>query len=272
MDFPWRIYKKDEILLEFKRLKTHIRKEIVFPIPFSTIGFKCTNFYFQYERMKTPRCDRQLSTINFWLNNKSKVMKIIKSDKYKNRDLFSTLNFLNHTPSHFPIVTAGKIYKYFNAKKIFDPYAGWGDRCLAAMALDIDYTGIDSNTNLRNCYQEMIKNYETESNIQIIFNKSENCSIESVDFDFVFSSPPFWKNGKMLERYNNIEISYDYFMLTSLIPVLLKCFRRRKIWICLYITEEMYNDLVKIFGKCKKSIKFNTNNNRFGNIYCWKSK
>ena len=55
---------------------------------------------------------------------------------------------MNHPPAQFPPFLAGQIYKYFDATNILDPYAGWGDRCIAAMALDINYIGIDSNTHL----------------------------------------------------------------------------------------------------------------------------
>jgi hypothetical protein len=45
---------------------------------------------------------------------------------------------------------------------VFDPCAGWGGRLLGAMARDIDYTGIDTNTNLRDAYTELMKTFETK--------------------------------------------------------------------------------------------------------------
>jgi 16S rRNA G966 N2-methylase RsmD len=267
--FPWREYTKDELLKEYIRLKTHIKKnikkEITFPISFSSIGFICTNYFFQYERMNTSGFNRG-TTIEYWNKKKDKI---ISFSNKENRDFFSTLNYFNHAPSQFPIMIAAKLYNYFNVKKILDPYAGWGDRCLAAMASDIDYTGIDSNTNLKEPYTKLINEYKTNSKIEIIFKKSEDVNIDDMEFDFVFTSPPFWRNNKLLEVYNNTEKEYNNFLNNSLIPVLKKCFNKN-VWVCLYIPENMYIDIVKNFEKCHLEIDFKSSKVRSEKIYCWK--
>lgn len=263
-NFPWRIYTTEELTKEYERLKIKLKTDIKFPIPFSTIGFKCSNCFFQYERMNTPGIGRP-STINYW--NKAQDT-VIKFSNKENRDYFSTLNYFNHTPSQFPIVTAAKIYEYFNVKNVFDPYAGWGDRCLAAMALGVNYTGIDCNKVLKEPFKEMIKFYSHNSRIKIKINKSENININSLDFDFVLTSPPFWKKGQMLERYNDIEIEYETFLKISLIPIFKKIIKH-KVWICLYIPDDMYKDLVEIFGECTQIILFKTNSKTISKLYCW---
>jgi hypothetical protein len=45
--------------------------------------------------------------------------------------------------------------------------------------------------------------------------------------------------------------------------------KNKNIWVCLYITENMYNDLIKYIDKCKIIIKFKTSNVRTDCIYCW---
>ena len=268
VDFPWRKHTNNELLKEYDRVKNKLKKlKINFPLLYSKIGFKCSNIFFQYERMNTPGFNRG-STIEYWNKKKSIVTKF--SEK-QNRDIFSTLNFFNHSPSQFPTITAGQIYKYFGATKIFDPFAGWGDRCLAAMALDIDYIGIDCNQHLKEPFNNLIKMYKTNSSIDIIFDKCENINIDVFEFDLVFTSPPFWTKDKkkIYERYNNIEKDYNIFLNDTLIPVLKKCLKRN-IWVCLYIPEDMYNDIKNIIGICQKEILFKTSNLRTGNIYCWK--
>lgn len=269
LDFPWRTYTEEELYKEYERLKTKIISECVSKdkyIPFSTIGFKCTNCFFQYERMNTPGIGRP-STIDYWKKSRKTV---VKFSNRENRDYFSTLNYFNHTPSQFPIVSAAKIYKYFGATKIFDPYAGWGDRCLAAMACDINYIGVDKNKELKEPYKKLIKFYPHNCDIKIKINKSENVDIDSLDFDFVLSSPPFWKEkGKMLERYNDIEIDYNTFMEESLIPVMKKL-AKHNTWVCLYIPNYMYKHLTEIFGECHKLLLFKTNRTTVSDLYCWK--
>jgi hypothetical protein len=51
-------------------------------------------------------------------------------------------------PFQFPPYVAGMVYRYFNAKNVFDPYTGWGDRCLGEMVLGINYIGCDSNNHV----------------------------------------------------------------------------------------------------------------------------
>ena len=49
------------------------------------------------------------------------------------------------------------MYKRYDATRVLDFTAGWGARMVAAMALDIDYIGIDSNKSLKPGYEKIIK-------------------------------------------------------------------------------------------------------------------
>jgi 16S rRNA G966 N2-methylase RsmD len=271
MFFPWRNYKDEELYYEFERLKRKVdgSTKCLYPLSFSTIGFKCTNRFFQYERMNTSGIGRP-TTIQYWEKNS---VNVIKFSERMGRDLFSTLNYFNHSPSQFPIVTACLVYKYFKATKVLDPYAGWGDRCLAAIANDISYIGIDSNEALKQPYDDLIKFYNS-SKTTIIIDKCENVDIENLDFDLVFTSPPFWTKGKMIERYRNVEVSRDDFMNNSLIPIFKKCGGVAKgtlsrARICLYIPDDMYNDLQKLYGPSNIILEFKITNSKIGKIYCW---
>lgn len=142
------------------------------------------------------------------------------------------------------------------------------------MAMNIDYIGVDCNKNLKKCYSKMLSYYETEGKIQIILDKSEKININELNFDLVFSSPPFWnEKGHMIEQYNYTDsLDYITFLNTSLVPVIKKCLYK-KIWVCLYIPANMYKDLLKIIGRANKKIKFNRRGSKEdGIIYCWKTK
>ena len=54
-DFPWRLHSAEECAAEFQRLKRALTKAYTWPLIFSTIGYMCTNVYFQFERMETAR-------------------------------------------------------------------------------------------------------------------------------------------------------------------------------------------------------------------------
>ena len=78
-----------------------------------------------------------------------------------------------------------------------------------------------------------------------------------------------------MEEYPGTESDYEMFMRTSLVPIMKRCLAA-KIWVCLYIPTNMYNDLKKEFGSAKKKFKFvakmNNLNGAYSNsniIYCW---
>jgi hypothetical protein len=80
-----------------------------------------------------------------------------------------------------------------------------------------------------------------------------------------------------VEEYPGTESDYEMFMRTSLVPIMRRCLAA-KIWVCLYIPTNMYNDLKKVFGSAKKKFKFvakmNNLNGAYSNsniIYCWKN-
>jgi hypothetical protein len=266
-EFPWRSHSDEELNAEFLRLRIKVKEKIRFPLSFSIVGFKCTNQLFQFERMRTPGVGRP-STLDYW--NK-KQEDVIRFSNKMGHDNFRTLNYFNHAPSHFPIVSAAKIYRHFNATKVFDPYAGWGDRCIAAMALDIDYFGIDANKALQKPFRNLIDRYHSStSNAKVIFQRCEEVDLGVIDFDFVLSSPPFWKKGSMLERYQDIEVEYSTFLKESLCPVIKKCIDRG-VWTCLYIPEEMYNDMTVVLGECQTKLECRFNNRNSSPIFCWKN-
>lgn len=99
---------------------------------------------------------------------------------------------------------AACMYKKYKAKRVLDFTAGWGARMVAAMALDIDYIGIDSNTDLKEGYNRIIKLLKpyTKSNIKMYFKKAEEVDFSKIGkYDYVFTSPPY----EYLEAYENMK-------------------------------------------------------------------
>ena len=271
--FPWRKYSKKELIDEFKKLKKYDKKCMK-----SLIGYKCSNNFFQKVRLKTPNVNN-VNTFEMWKNPHIKKKVINYQTKLK-KDKFGALVYITHPPSQFPIILAKYIYKLFNCTHVFDPYAGWGDRCLAAMASDIDYTGTDTNIKLKTPYRKMINLYKPYSNskVNIIFKKAEDYikTNNNPKFDLIFSSPPFWKKKHnkfvLQEKYNKCESNYYKFLNNSLITII-KYGQKNKIPVCMYINKKMYIDVSLKIGKCKKKINYN---GRIGNqqynadfIYIW---
>lgn len=275
MNFPFKKYNKNELLYDFFNLKKLLNNELITKnIKRPLTGYKSSNNFFQKERMRI-KSQGKISAIEYWKKNQEYI------NEYKKKTLktndFSIITFLSFAPSQFSPYVSGMIYKYFNAKNVYDPYAGWGDRCVGAMALGINYIGCDSNKRLKPCFDKLINffdEYSYSEKIEIYFQKSETLKIPR-NTDLIFTSPPFFsEKGILIEEYDETEIDYLTFMKESLIPL----FKNNSIWICLYIPKNMYKVLKKSVGPCKLKLTFdvrkNNMNGKISNsniIYCWKN-
>ena len=275
--FPWREYNENDLIIEFKKLQALKNMDLSEFHLSSNIGKICSNYFFQYVRMNTRTNRRCLSCVEYWKNDINKIMKYY--DSHPINDLFGTIVFLNKSPSQFSIITSCWIYKFFNVNTVFDPFSGWGDRCIASMSMNVDYTGCDSNEKLEYCYHKMIDLYKrhSNSNVKIYITKCELMIQELNDshFDMLFSSPPFFHNHRLTEIYDNAEIDEKKFIEKCLVPIMDYGFSHCN-YICLNLPEEMYNILTKKvkpaniiinFGKGRSyDIKNIIHNNL---LYCW---
>jgi hypothetical protein len=148
----------------------------------------------------------------------------------------------------FKTATAKFLYKKFGATSVLDPTAGWGGRMLGAWALNIAYTGIDTNTSLKPAYDGMIdcirENGWDASKLNMIWESCLTADFEAIDYDFVLTSPPYIN----LEQYPNMTKwdSNKAFYKDFLIPLLNKCLKhiKREGKVCFNISPKMYGELL----------------------------
>lgn len=212
---------------------------------------KVSNHFFQRQRMTTISHNGYSPE---YLYEKNKIKMDTFIDKRKGIPLTS-VEFLTKACAQFPSSIAISVYRKYQVKHVFDPYAGWGDRCLASMICNIKYTGCDTNLNLIEPYRLMIE-YIKPLQIPIIhFVKSESVQI-SDDTDLIFTSPPFYhkKNNKITERYPYCETDYDTFMRESLIPLFKN--RIRKI---LHLPLNMYANICEHVRPADSQMTFGRN-------------
>ena len=116
-------------------------------------------------------------------------------------------------PSQFPFSHAFKIYEQHNVNgKVFDYCCGWGNRLLAAMCNDLDYTGVDTNPGLVQKLGEMAVDFNKVNNLNLNVDVRCQCSEEhnpewDNKFGLCFSSPPYFD----LEKYNGENTSTTKF-------------------------------------------------------------
>lgn len=87
------------------------------------------------------------------------------------------------------------LMKLFNAKKIIDTSAGWGDRLVSAIAIGAEYTGIDPSNCMNKLYHDIVNKLvdQTERNkYKIIHDGAENVDMGENIYDFSIISPPYF--------------------------------------------------------------------------------
>ena len=148
----------------------------------------------------------------------------------------------------FKATTAKYIYKKYGATSVLDPTAGWGGRMLGAHVLNIPYTGIDTNTNMKPIYDSMITKLG-DNKLKMIYESCLDVDFSTIEYDFVLTSPPYIN----LEIYECMTpFDPKLFYTNFLIPLLDKCLKHIKPGgrVCFNISPKMYEDLTKIYRVC----------------------
>lgn len=129
----------------------------------------------------------------------------------------------------FPPLLARELILRAGATRILDPYAGWGDRLLGAMAAHAAsggrveaYFGVDSNTSLRSAYRAMLDEYTEllpalpepqRFAARLEFCAAEDLPVAKVEAfrpDCVLTCPPYYaretpkSRPTLVERYEGM--------------------------------------------------------------------
>ena len=151
----------DELKKDFKSLVNF--KADVNPRKFC--GNKILYHYQMKNLLACRRGNPNWKTLKEWFDDDELKEQLWKDSIVRNRrdkspypsptDVYECHRLNNGSIVFFKSSTAKYIYKLFNAKNVLDPTAGWGGRMLAAMSLGINYTGIDTNINMKEAYKDL---------------------------------------------------------------------------------------------------------------------
>lgn len=222
--FPYREYTEQEIKNEFsllqsktssmsegvwscKRISEEIAttyKETSFYVPQALrIGTSVSDFFTQEERMEVGH-ERFLSPWSAWNSEKKAFLKFLLNPVMFDKDvnakaLKSALAMRSYVASQFKPQSAKVIYDFFDAKNVLDFSAGWGDRLVGFHASNAEsYVGIDPNSKLHQKYKAISEFCNTGKKTEFICSPAEDVDLGNREFDFVFTSPPYFT----LERYS----------------------------------------------------------------------
>jgi len=118
-------------------------------------------------------------------------------------------------------------------KKWLDISAGWGDRLITAMSLNMEYLGFDPNTDLINGHNKMIELFGDTNKHKIIYEPFETSIVPPNKFDIILSSPPFFNVEEYSSSQNTQSIikfpNFNEWMIKFLFTSLLKAWISLKI-------------------------------------------
>jgi hypothetical protein len=222
-------------------------------------------YHFQLKNLLQCKRENGKTIYDVW-NNKAEWDKLIEYTRKRNRggktaagNVFECFRINLGSVVMFKSTTAKYLYKKYNATSVLDPTAGWGGRMLGAWALDIDYTGIDTNIDLKPAYDSMIEFlndaeeldssiFETKTpKLNMIWQSCLDVDFSQLDYDFVLTSPPYvnLELYKHMAPWDSVQSFYEEFF----IPVWKKCVDNIKPGghVCFNISPKMYADALK-FG------------------------
>ncbi len=179
----------------------------------------------------------------------------------------------------FRPIVAMEVYSRYKPTSVLDFCAGWGGRLVGACALNIDrYTGIDINTNLKPCYDEMTQflNKKSTTKISMHFVSAALVDYSQLNYDMVLTSPPYYA----IEKYSNNETYKSKSDMDELFykPIITNTYKHLSTGghYCLNINRQMYENLcLSLLGPADEILplkKSHRQNQYSESIYVWVKK
>ena len=303
-NYPYRIIGKKKAIKEFLSLREMVKKKDFNSK--SVLGNRVVDYGTEKMRKKTKY--RNKSHYERWQDKvaRDKVIKFARR-LYKKGDkrtieasIRGAIELQWGSVNTMRPAAAACAYKKNKATKVLDFTAGWGARLVAAMAMDIDYIGIDANTSLKPGYDKIIKLLKpySKSKVKMIYKKAETVDISKLKYDFVFTSPPYEylevyenmenyekKGEKVSQPYSSSRIKlddsekfYDEFMIPTLKRIYTHLPKGKHI--CLNMPDIMYTKIRKKWKKADKKDVYSIVGRVGGpedfkrlekeQIFCWK--
>lgn len=164
-----------------------------------------TDYFSEQERVRCKRKGDAYSVHEFWRKNKEMIsQKCLK--KFGDTSPFhmrETIFDIKYECTSFKPSLMVAFIRLFGATRILDFSSGWGDRLIAALAVGVDYTGVDPNKNLFPCYKKIVEFFKPKREPIMINAPFEEVSLYQ-QYDMIFTSPPYFD----LELYNGEFQSY----------------------------------------------------------------
>lgn len=277
MQFPFKklLYSIDEVVEKFNNLRNYNYVDRLYYEPYQlrrinlnpTFGdshkyirikslesdyedFNILSDLFQEDqRLKCLVYTEKITPYDYYFENYDKVKQLAKTKPDSSRNLTNSqqqiykmreaLFDLTRECSSFRPNIICTFIQMFGSKSVLDFSAGWGDRLIGALCMNVKYVGIDPNSGNHPNYNDMIKFYnENVKKINLddyimIDSTIEDAVIPNRKYDLIFTSPPYFDlelydlnlvdstgiyetNPKQSSKYNNEYLWFNNFLKVAL--------------------------------------------------------
>ena len=246
-----------------------------FEMRLDTIGNKGITFFDFLENIEEYKSKKYIQTLlDFCQKNNRYKNNLIQKYYYCYGLCFGRINA-------FKITNALALYHKYRPTTIMDPFCGFGGRCVAALLLNINYYGVDLNTDLKPAYDKLLVDFANpgmtaSAMIDIKFQDALSVDYISKTYDMVFTSPPYenievYKHGEK-KSIDEWTLFYNTIFRKLWDNLSLSPTTNRGIF-AININDKIYNKiLVPLFGQCGEIIplkKSSKNKSYSENIYVW---
>lgn len=242
-------------IISDKELKNDIKRLLEWNPIDNRLSFLGNPFLYHHQLRNLLQCKREKGqTIYDVWNDKDQWEKLLESTRKRDRggrtvagNVYEAFRANTGSIVMFKSTTAKYLYSKYGAQSVLDPTAGWGGRMLGAWALDINYTGVDTNKSMIPAYNSMIDYLESYSilskcKLDMIWNNALDVDFSEIEYDFVLTSPPYinMELYEYMTPYDSNEMFYKEFF----IPLFHKCVEHIDIGgkVCFNISPKMYEE------------------------------
>jgi 16S rRNA G966 N2-methylase RsmD len=199
----------------------------------STIGSEASDFFHQENRWKCDSINAP-SPERSWNDRKFRdgllnALWTLKFKEITSKELRSAIALRKYIASQFRPSAAKALYQHFDAKRVLDFSAGWGDRLCAFSACENTehYFGVDPNAKVHQEYNEQIPFYHVKKKYDLLNACAEDVEFRKNYFDFVFTSPPYFNIERYTgthtkdlsqswQRYKTLDSWLNYFLFAAI--------------------------------------------------------
>lgn len=188
------VYSDSELHQDWEKLKSYNKKDPITAAQ-SRPGMKlCEHFFPNFFNIVSPKGK---GFKDYW--NEDDLQKVIRWNRSSHSTPYLSemrrgVNFcygLTKNTMYRPHL-AKTICQYYNTKVLLDPCCGWGGRLLGTVAAGAKYIGFEPNTETYNNLLNLVHFLHIEDKVTLFNLPAEEADIDSLEYDTVLTSPPYY--------------------------------------------------------------------------------